>query len=49
MNISDVTLLIDYLLDGNTTICEICADVNQDNAVNIADVTALIDNLLTGN
>ena len=49
VNIADVTLLIDYLLDGNTTICEICADVNQDNAINIADVTALIDNLLSGN
>ena len=45
--ISDVSALIDYLLDSeNTTICNICADVNQSGDVTIADVAALIDILL---
>ena len=50
VNISDVTMLIDYLLgsvaedgfDANA------ADVNQDSSINISDVTSLIDMLLNG-
>ena len=49
VSIADVTALIDYLLDSNTAICDICADVNEDTIISIADVTALIDKLLNGN
>ncbi len=48
VNISDVTVLIDYLL-GTGTVCEICADVTGDGPINIGDVTALIDMLLGNN
>ena len=44
VNISDVTALIDILLNGGNAPAS--ADVNGDNQVNIADVTALIDMLL---
>ena len=44
--ISDVTVLIDYLLDSSNTACIICADVNGDGSVTITDVSALIDKLL---
>ena len=47
VSIDDVTTLIDYLLSGNNTCCNICADVNQDGKITIDDVTALIDRLLT--
>ena len=46
-NISDVTVLIDYLLGGGD-ICMTCANVDGEDGVNIADVTALIDLLLSG-
>ena len=49
VSIADVTKLIDYLLDGTSPICEICANVNEDTTISIADVTALIDKLLSGN
>ena len=45
VNISDVTDLIDLLLQGGTT--DTKADVNGDGNVNISDVTDLIDMLLT--
>lgn len=50
VTIKDVTLLIDYLLSGDTTgvILE-NADCNLDEAVTIKDVTVLIDYLLSGN
>ena len=48
VNISDVTALIDYLLNPATEINEANADCNIDNAINISDVTALIDFLLSG-
>lgn len=44
--ISDVTALIDYLLNG-ASINMNNADVDGDNLINISDVTALIDLLLT--
>ncbi len=48
LNISDLTLLIDYLMNNETTtIKETNADLNSDGNINIADVTALIDHLLT--
>lgn len=46
VSIADVSALIDYLLDSQSTVCSICADVNGDTAVTIADVSALIDILL---
>jgi len=46
VDISDVTALIDYLLDSDTVINVDNADVNQDGSVDISDVTALIDYLL---
>ena len=49
INISDLTVLIDYLLGSATDACPICADVNADGDINIADVTALVDMLLGAN
>ena len=49
VNISDVTALIDYLLNGSTEGISLTnADTNIDQNVNIADVTVLIDYLLNG-
>ena len=51
VNISDVTALSDYLLNGNGNASGILldnADVDSDGNINISDVTILIDNLLTG-
>ena len=45
--IADVTVLIDYLLSGQTA--PAVADCDQDGEVSIADVTCLIDFLLSGN
>ena len=48
ISIKDVTDLINYLLNGDTTnCCEVCADVNEDGKIAIADVTALINLLLS--
>lgn len=50
LNITDVTVLIDYLLSGNSSdVSMLGADVDCNGQVNIADVTALIDMLLSGN
>ena len=48
VNISDVTALIDYLLNPATEVNLANADCNTDTAINISDVTALIDYLLSG-
>ena len=48
LNISDITVLIDYMLNNDTPLNFAAADMNNDGGVNIADVTALID-LLLGN
>lgn len=49
VNISDVTSLIDYLLNGDSSqISTKNADVNGDQSINISDVTTLIDILLQG-
>ena len=48
VGISDVTALIDYLLNDVTT-APAEADMDGDNNVGIADVTALIDYLLNSN
>lgn len=50
VSISDVTLLIDYLLSGqpgNVNVNAEAADVDGDGNVSISDVTALIDRLLS--
>ena len=47
VNISDVTTLVDYILNKNPNPCDANAcDVNNDGMVNIADVTALVDIIL---
>lgn len=48
MSVSDVTGMIDGLLDGSITINGKPADVDGDGQVTIADVTAIIDQLLGG-
>ena len=49
VGISDVTTLIDYLLNGSVTPFNLDnADCDEDSMVSISDVTALIDYLLTG-
>lgn len=49
VSISDVTVLIDYLLGGSVeSFDEDAADVNQDTQISISDVTTLIDLLLSG-
>ncbi len=47
VNISDVSVLIDYLLDNSDEACPICCDVNGDGLVNISDASILIDKLLS--
>ena len=47
INISDVTMLIDYMLDNGNDVCPVCADINSDGTINIADLTALIDMMLS--
>ena len=50
VNISDVTVLITYLLSGSTgDIDLVAADVTQNNEVNISDVTTLITMIMSGN
>ena len=47
VTISDVTVLIDYLLgDVSNSFSFVNADMNHDNSISIGDVTALIDMLL---
>ena len=48
VTISDVTVLIDYLLNNNLSyyVDKYNADVDQDGAINISDLTELIDKLL---
>ena len=49
VNISDVTVLINYLLSHNSDGVNLDnANCNQDDAISIADVTALINRLLSG-
>ena len=49
VSISDVSLLIDYLLSGSATDFNLAgADADQDGEVGIADASAIIDYLLSG-
>ena len=45
---ADISVLIDYLLDGAATINEFGADVNKDGSIAPSDISALIDYLLSG-
>ena len=48
VNISDVTVLINYLLSHNDAGVNLdAADCNRDSIINISDVTALINYLLS--
>ncbi len=50
VNISDVTVLITYLLSGSAgDIDLVAADVTQNDEVNISDVTTLITMIMSGN
>ena len=46
VNISDVTAVIDILLEGGI---DDVGDVNEDDEVNISDINAVVDIILTGN
>ena len=48
VNITDVTLLINYLLNSNVTINYPNADCDSSSSINITDVTLLINYLLNG-
>ena len=49
VNISDVTALINYLLNGNASEINLSgADANQDSSVNISDATTIINYVLNG-
>jgi hypothetical protein len=49
VTISDVTVIIDYLLSGDGSMINVTnADVDGDDCITIMDVTALIDMLLVG-
>ena len=49
VGIADVTLLIDYVLTGNSTGVNLdVSNVDGDDIIGIADVTAIIDYILTG-
>ena len=49
VNITDVTTLINILLNPSEPACPFCTDVNSDGNINITDVTDLINLLLRGN
>ena len=50
INITDVTILVNYLLSDDATGIDLeAANCNQDDNINISDVTVLISYLLSGN
>ena len=46
IGVSDITLLMDYILDPETEIYLACADVDNDGKIGVSDITALVDMLL---
>ena len=47
VNVSDVTTLVDYILERNPSPCDVDAcDVNEDGNINVSDVTTLVDIIL---
>lgn len=49
VDITDVSCLIEFLLDDSLNYCSICSDVLHDGRVDIADLAPLIDHLLHKN
>ena len=50
VNVSDVTTLVDYILEKDPSPCvESACDVNEDGVVNVGDVTSLVDIILNKN
>lgn len=47
VNVSDVTLLIAYLLGSPVDVCTTCADVNGDDGITVSDVTRIISAILS--
>ena len=47
VNVSDVTLLIAYLLGSPVDVCTTCADVNGDDSITVSDVTRVISAILS--
>ena len=45
VNVSDVTTLVNMILNGETANLEL-ADINADGKVNVSDVTALVNIIL---
>ncbi len=48
VNVTDVTMLIAYVLGNDNGSCPACADINGDGLYNVTDVTALIQIALGG-
>ena len=49
VNITDITLMINGLMQQQNSLCPICADMNSDGNVNITDVTMLINAVVSAN
>ena len=50
VNVSDVTTLVDYILEKDPSPCvESACDVNENGVVNVGDVTSLVDIILNKN
>ena len=47
-DVTDVALLVEYLISGTGDINTYQADINGDRAVNISDITILVNNILNG-
>ena len=47
IDVSDVTMLIGYILGNDNGCCVVCADVNGDVDIDVSDVTALIGIILS--
>lgn len=46
VNVTDVTVLINYLMGSPVECCDICGDFNSDGSLNVTDVTLLISSLM---
>ena len=46
VNITDVTMLIGYVLNSGGSACQICGDMNGDGNINVTDVTMIIAKVL---
>ena len=48
VNVTDVTILINYMLSGNVNINFANADCDSSKSINITDVTMLINYVMSG-